>query len=95
MELIALHDTQQAKNQGLADAVRLNRLDLVELLVSLGADIKAVPFSDVLLNWHPHIIRFFIDHGADCKPEVLAWAELHSKLEQMCPPLQIIIEQSR
>lgn len=65
VELIALQETQEAKNQGLADAVRLNRLDLVELLVSLGADIKAVPFSDVLLNWHPHIIRFFIDHGAD------------------------------
>jgi hypothetical protein len=65
VELIAPQESQEAKNQGLADAVRLNRLDLVELLISLGADIKAVPFSDVLLNWHPQIIRFFINHGAD------------------------------
>ena len=65
VELIAPHETQEAKNQGLADAVRQKRLDLVELLVACGAEIKAVPFTDVLLGWEPRIIQFFIDNGAD------------------------------
>jgi hypothetical protein len=63
--LIAPQETQEAKNQGLADAVRQKRLDLVELLVACGAEIKAVPFTDVLLGWEPPIIQFFIDNGAD------------------------------
>ena len=65
VELIAPHETQEAKNQGLADAVRQKRLDLVELLVACGAEIKAVPFTDVLLGWEPRIIQFFIDNGSD------------------------------
>ena len=65
VELIAPHETQEAKNRGLADAVRQKRLDLVELLVACGAEIKAVPFTDVLLGWEPRIIQFFIDNGAD------------------------------
>src|SRR6266498_3556943 len=65
VELIAPHETLEAKNQGLADAVRQKRLDLVELLVACGAEIKAIPFTDVLLGWEPRIIQFFIDNGAD------------------------------
>jgi hypothetical protein len=65
VELLAQYETQAAKNQGLADAVSQKRLDLVELLVACGAEIKAVPFSNVLLCWEPHIIRFFLDNGAD------------------------------
>ena len=30
-----------------------------------GAEVKSVPFADVLLEWNPHIIRFFLEHGAD------------------------------
>ncbi len=41
------------------------RLDLVELLLANGADIKSVPLADVLLGWEPTMIRFFLDHGAD------------------------------
>jgi hypothetical protein len=65
VELIAPHESQEARNQGLVDAVKLKRLDLVGLLVSFGADIKAVSFTDVLLSWDPRIIEFFIDNGAD------------------------------
>ena len=65
VELIAPHEPLEAKNQGLADAVRQKRLDLVELLVACGAEIKAIPFRDVLLGWEPRTIQFFIDHGAD------------------------------
>src|SRR5437867_2860844 len=64
-ETIASYETQEAKNQGLADAVSQKRLDLVELLVASGAELKAIPFSDVLLCWEPRIIHFFLDNGAD------------------------------
>lgn len=65
VETIAPHETQDAKDQALGQAVSQRRPDLVELLVAHGAEIKAVPFSDVLLTWEPHIIQFFLDNGAD------------------------------
>jgi hypothetical protein len=43
----------------------LHRLDFIELLVENGAEVKSVPFSDVLLEWNPRIFRFFLEHGAD------------------------------
>ena len=43
----------------------LRRLDLVELLLARGADVKSVPLTDVLLTWEPSLIRFFLEHGAN------------------------------
>jgi hypothetical protein len=66
VELIAKHDTSQSsKDAALADAASARRLDLVELLLANGAEIKSVPLADVLLSWEPKMIRFFLDHGAD------------------------------
>lgn len=66
IELIAKHEnSQSSKNAALADAVSLHRLDFSELLVQSGAEVKSVPFSDVLLEWNPHIFRFFLERGAD------------------------------
>ena len=66
VELIAKHETSQsAKDAALADAVSSRRLDLVELLLANGAEIKSVPLADVLLSWEPKLIQFFLDHGAD------------------------------
>lgn len=66
VKLIACHETnQQLKNQALLDAVSLKRLDLIELLVSLGAEVSSIPLFDVLQIWEPTIIRYFIDHGVD------------------------------
>jgi len=66
IELIAKHETSQlAKDAALSDAVSSRRLDLVELLLAKGADIRAVPLADVLLTWEPKLIRFFLDRGAD------------------------------
>ena len=66
IELIAKHENNRSsKNAALADAVSLHRLDFIELLVENGADVKSVPFSDVLLEWNPHIFRFFLERGAD------------------------------
>jgi hypothetical protein len=66
VEAIAKHESSQsAKDAALGDAVSSRRLDLVELLLANGADIKAVPLADVLLTWEPKLIHFFLDHGAD------------------------------
>ena len=66
VELIAKHEAgQSAKNTALADAVSSRRLDLAELLLANGADVKSVPLADVLLTWEPQVIQFFLDHGAD------------------------------
>jgi hypothetical protein len=66
IELIAKHETSQSsKNDALADSVSLRRLDFIQLLVENGAEVKSVPFSDVLLEWNPHIFRFFLERGGD------------------------------
>lgn len=66
VELIAKHEGSQAsRDAALWQAVSTRRLDLVDLLLSTGADIKSVPLADVLLGWEPQMIRFFLDHGAD------------------------------
>lgn len=66
VELLVTHlDSQQDKNSALAKAVLKRRLDLVQLLVSHGADIHSVPFVDVLMSWEPNIARFFLDHNCD------------------------------
>lgn len=66
VELIARHETNQsAKDAALVNAASSRRLDLVQLLLANGAEIKAVRLADVLLSWEPKLISFFIDHGAD------------------------------
>jgi hypothetical protein len=66
VELIVKHDNSQpSKNAALETAVSQSRLDLIELLVANGAEITSIPLADVLLNWEPKIIQFFLSHGAD------------------------------
>jgi hypothetical protein len=66
VELLAKRGSDEpSKNAALAQAVSLHRLDLVELLVQHGADINSINLADVLLNWEPRMIRFFLDRGAD------------------------------
>jgi ankyrin repeat protein len=66
VELLARHEVNQnSKNRALWRAVSHQRLEFVELLVSHGAEISAVPFIEVLRVWKPTIIRYFLDHGAD------------------------------
>ena len=66
IELIAKNENNQpSKNAALADAVSLRKLDFVQLLVENGAEVTSVPFADVLLEWNPQIVRFFLEHGAD------------------------------
>ncbi len=63
--LIRNEERVEVKNKVLAEAVERKRLDLVELLVSYGAEIRSVPLSDVLLTWEPRMIQFFLNHDAD------------------------------
>jgi hypothetical protein len=66
VELLAKHeDCQAIKDGALSDAVELRRLELVELLLSLGAGARGIPFSTVLLAWNPAVIRLFLRKGAD------------------------------
>lgn len=63
--LLQNEENQQLKNRALQQALSLKRLDLIELLVSYGAEVSSVPFIEVLYVWDPNIIRFFLNHGAD------------------------------
>jgi hypothetical protein len=66
VELLVRNEVDQnLKNRALRRSVSQKRLDFIELLVLHGADISSVPFIEVLLNWEPSIIRYFIEHGAD------------------------------
>jgi ankyrin repeat protein len=66
IELLARHESrQEVKNQALSLAVSEKRLDFVELLVAHGAQPRSIPLADVLLNWEPAMIRFFLENGAD------------------------------
>ena len=66
IELLVSHeDSRAAKNQALSEAVSRRRLDVVELLLAHGAELRSVPLVDALLRWEPETIRFFLDHGAD------------------------------
>jgi hypothetical protein len=66
VELLAKRGSDESsQNAALAQAVSSHRLDLVELLVQHGADINSVSLADVLLDWEPKMIRFFLDRGAD------------------------------
>jgi hypothetical protein len=79
VELLVRHEPyQEVKDGALSHAVSLKRLDLIQLLVSNGADVKSVPFIEVLRIWEPTIIRFFLDQGADFiqdSPFAVAFAE--------------------
>ncbi len=63
--LVRNEPNQELKNRELRHAVSQHRLDFVELLVSHGADPSSVLFIEVLRNWEPTIIRFFLDHCSD------------------------------
>jgi len=49
----------------LLHAVTKKRLDLIELLVRHGADVRLVDMRDVFNTWNFKIIDYFVDHGVD------------------------------
>jgi hypothetical protein len=63
--LVRNEDSQDEKDKALREVVSKRRLDLVQLLVDNGAQVRSVPLTDVLLTWEPSLIRFFLENGAD------------------------------
>jgi hypothetical protein len=63
--LIRNEASQEVKNRALSEAVSTKRLDLVQLLVEHGAEIRAVPLVEALLTSKLEIMRYFLENGAD------------------------------
>jgi hypothetical protein len=100
--LVRAEPSSQLKNRALRRALSHKRLDLIELLVSHGAEISSVPLIEVLMLWDPAIIRYFIDHGADfitgnpfaeafvekIRTALRPWRECKEKYPDLGPQLQ-------
>lgn len=66
VELLARNQPQQElKDRALAQAVQNRRLDMIEVLVEHGANIRSIPLEDALMTWDREIMQFFLEHGAD------------------------------
>lgn len=66
VELLVRHETDQSeKDRALRHAVEIRRFDLVEVLVTYGADPLSISFADVLCEWNPEVVRLFLSKGAD------------------------------
>lgn len=50
-------------------ALRMHRLDLIELLVAHGFDSKTIRMDQVFNTWKPEIIEFFILNGGDLRKD--------------------------
>jgi hypothetical protein len=72
--LVRAEPGSQLKNRALRRALSHKRLDLIELLVSHGAEIKSVPFIEVLMLWDPAIIRYSSITAQTSSPDIhLPW----------------------
>ena len=66
IELLLRHaPNQQTKNEALSEAVHRRRSDLIDLALSHGAEIGAVPFVDVLGTADKSVVSTFLSRGAD------------------------------
>ena len=57
--------TQAEKDAVLCYAVRHQHFDQAKILVELGGNPLAVPFSDVVSAWDPEMVRYFMAKGTD------------------------------
>ncbi len=66
IELLLRHaPNQETKNEALSQAVHRRRSDLIDLALSHGAEIGAVPFVDVLGTADKSVVSTFLSRGAD------------------------------
>jgi hypothetical protein len=66
IELLLRHaPNQQTKNEALREAVHRRRSDLIDLALTHGAAIEAVPFVDVLGTADKSVVSTFLSRGAD------------------------------
>ena len=81
VELLLRHeDSQLARNDALAHAVRSRRTDLVELTLRYGADPSSVTFFDVLMSWDKVIAERFLERGADFVGDLLFAHAFHERV---------------
>src|SRR5215204_4298229 len=84
IELLLRHaPNQQTKNEALREAVHRRRSDLIDLALTHGADIGAVPFVDVLSTADKNVVSTFVRRGADPVtgfPFAHAFRELKAKI---------------
>ncbi len=52
-------------DNALMRALSKRRLDLIQLLVQHGADVRSIDMASVFDSWDPAIMEYFIEHGAD------------------------------
>jgi hypothetical protein len=55
----------QGRDSPMYQALSKRRFDLVQLLVLHGFDPKAIDMGQVFATWDPHIMEYFITHGAE------------------------------
>ena len=56
-------------------ALDMRRLDMVQLFIERGYDVKSVNMERVFATWDPKIMEYFIEKGADAETgNPLAWA---------------------
>jgi hypothetical protein len=79
IQLLAIHENDLAiLNEALEEAVIRRSLELVQLLMDKGAEIRGIPFISVLRSWDPELIQLFLDGGADVvtgRPFAVAFSE--------------------
>lgn len=84
VEVIAKYtQAQAAKNAALAKAVdryKKYALTFAKPLVKHGADVRSVPFEDVLRSGQPELMQFFLDNGAD---PLTGWPFAYGLAEQI------------
>jgi hypothetical protein len=70
VQLLATHeDSATIMNDALGAVVDLRSLELVQLLLKHGAEIRGVPLISVLRSWDPALMQLFLDGGADVVTE--------------------------
>jgi hypothetical protein len=66
IELLLRHaPNQQTKNEAVREAVHRRRPDLIDLALTHGAEIGAVPFVDVLGTADKSVVSTLLSRGAD------------------------------
>jgi hypothetical protein len=86
VELIAKHEASQStKDAALGDAVSSRRMDLVELLLASGADVKSVHLTDVLLTCRRSVDRGTSGLGIELRETQIGMLTLLSEGEGHTP----------
>ncbi len=68
-------DLNEPRYPPLEHAIWKRRLDLVELLIKAGLNVRSMDLANVFESWNPEIVKYFIEQGADLENgNPVAWA---------------------